>query len=75
MLKVYARTREREKAWKLGALCLGASALGAPVMMLIFQERLRWGWREVSIYSLNFTNSSHTDHIIHLALLDFFHHS
>lgn len=47
MLRVYARTREREKAWKLGALCLGASAIGAPIMMFLFQGKLRWGWREL----------------------------
>lgn len=47
MLRVYARTREREKAWKLGALCLSASAIGAPIMMFLFQGKLRWGWREL----------------------------
>ena len=31
MMKVYARTREREKAWKLGAYCLGGSMLLAPI--------------------------------------------
>ena len=38
MLFVYARTREREKAWKLGGLCFGISAVGAPVVMLIFRH-------------------------------------
>ncbi|KAI0998178.1 hypothetical protein K3495_g10014 [Podosphaera aphanis] len=47
MLRVYARTREREKAWKLGAGCLVASIIGAPIMMLIFQTSFRWGWREL----------------------------
>ncbi|RKF79770.1 ER lumen protein-retaining receptor [Golovinomyces cichoracearum] len=47
MLRIYARTREREKAWKLGAFCFGASAVGAPIMMFIFQDKMRWGWREV----------------------------
>lgn len=30
MLRVFARTREREKAWKLGAYCLGIAILLAP---------------------------------------------
>ena len=39
MMKVYARTREREKAWKLGAYCLGASVLLAPVVNVIAQRK------------------------------------
>ena len=35
MMKVYARTREREKAWKLGAYCLGGSLVLAPVFAAI----------------------------------------
>ena len=35
MMKVYARTREREKAWKLGAYCLAGSVLLAPVVTAI----------------------------------------
>lgn len=31
MMRVYARTREREKAWKLGAYCLGGSLILAPI--------------------------------------------
>lgn len=31
MMKVYARTREREKAWRLGAYCFGGSMLLAPI--------------------------------------------
>jgi hypothetical protein len=51
MLFVYARTREREKAWKLGALCLGVSAAGAPIVMLIF--RRSWvGFEEVSFVEI-----------------------
>ncbi|CAL3972908.1 unnamed protein product, partial [Diplocarpon coronariae] len=46
MLRVYARTREREKAWKLGALCLAASAIGAPLIMLLFKRHNYWGWME-----------------------------
>jgi len=47
MLRVYARTREREKAWKLGAFCLIGSAIGAPLVMLIFKKKPTWGWMEV----------------------------
>ncbi|KAI9705007.1 MAG: hypothetical protein M1836_006787 [Candelina mexicana] len=38
MMRVYARTREREKAWKLGAMCLGGSLVSAPIIALIFQK-------------------------------------
>jgi len=38
MLKVYARTREREKAWKFGGYCLGGSFLLAPFMVLLFRD-------------------------------------
>jgi hypothetical protein len=37
MLRVYARTREREKAWHLGMYCLGGSIVGAPIVTLIFR--------------------------------------
>jgi hypothetical protein len=46
MLRVYARTREREKAWKLGAFSLIGSAIGAPFMMMIFKDKSVWGWME-----------------------------
>ncbi|RMZ76086.1 hypothetical protein DV737_g4957, partial [Chaetothyriales sp. CBS 132003] len=36
MTRAYARTREREKAWRLGAYALGASMLAAPLVSLIF---------------------------------------
>ena len=39
MMKVYARTREREKAWKLGAYCLGGSVLLAPIATAIAQRK------------------------------------
>jgi len=39
MLRVYARTREREAAWKLGAYCLGGALVLAPLVNLIFREK------------------------------------
>lgn len=48
MLRVYARTREREKAWKLGAFCLVGTGIGAPFVMMIFKRKATWGWMEVS---------------------------
>ncbi|RMD39468.1 hypothetical protein DV735_g5650, partial [Chaetothyriales sp. CBS 134920] len=36
MTRVYARTREREKAWRLGGYLLGACLLAAPLVSLIF---------------------------------------
>ena len=35
MMRVFARTREREKAWKLGAYCLAISALLAPPATIV----------------------------------------
>lgn len=49
MLFVYARTREREKAWKLGGLCLGISAVGAPLVMLIFKGGFHEGFVELAV--------------------------
>jgi len=39
MLRVYARTREREAAWKLGAYCLGGALILAPLVNLIFRKK------------------------------------
>ena len=39
MMRVYARTREREKAWKLGAYCLGGSLVLAPVITAIALQK------------------------------------
>ncbi|KAG9247813.1 ER lumen protein retaining receptor-domain-containing protein [Calycina marina] len=57
MLRVYARTREREKAWKLGGACLAGSAILAPMLMLIFRSKSDefqgWSFTEVSwIFSI-----------------------
>ena len=35
MMRMFARTREREKAWRLGVYCLGGSVVLAPVLTLI----------------------------------------
>ncbi len=34
-MRVYDRTREREKAWKLGAYCLGGSLVLGPILTAI----------------------------------------
>ena len=47
MLRVYARTREREKAWKFGALCTVGSLVAAPFVMMIFEPKGRWRFGEV----------------------------
>jgi hypothetical protein len=39
MTRIYARTREREKAWKLGGYATGGSLILAPIVTLIFR-----GW-------------------------------
>ncbi|KAF2013931.1 ER lumen protein retaining receptor [Aaosphaeria arxii CBS 175.79] len=38
MTSVYARTREREKAWKFGLYCLLGSLVVAPIWFLIFKK-------------------------------------
>lgn len=46
MMRVYARTREREKAWRLGAYCLGGSIFLAPIIMAIAvrtENFVEWG--------------------------------
>lgn len=37
MMRVFPRTREREKAWKFGGLCAGGSLVAAPLVTLIFR--------------------------------------
>lgn len=37
MLRVFARTREREKAWKLGAYALGGTIVATPIVGLVFE--------------------------------------
>lgn len=38
MMRVFARTREREKGWRLGTYSLLGSAIGAPFVYLIFRK-------------------------------------
>ncbi|EON69859.1 hypothetical protein W97_09122 [Coniosporium apollinis CBS 100218] len=49
MTRVYARTREREKAWKLGVWSTIGSVIGAPVVYLIFIRFApnRPAWEEI----------------------------
>ncbi len=39
MMRVYPRTREREKGWKLGAFSLGGSIILAPIAAAIFDRK------------------------------------
>lgn len=39
MTRIYARTREREKAWKLGAYCLGGSVILGPIVAAIAEGK------------------------------------
>jgi hypothetical protein len=41
MTRVFARTREREVAWKMGAYLFGASIVLAPILALIFPDEER----------------------------------
>jgi len=47
MMRMYARTREREKAWKFGAACLAGSLVVAPFVTMIFREKVSWKLMEV----------------------------
>ena len=38
MVSVYARTREREKAWRFGMYCLGGAAAVALPLTAVFQH-------------------------------------
>lgn len=49
MMRVYARTREREKAWRLGALCLGGAIVAAPFVTIIFKKWKGASFNEVSL--------------------------
>ena len=46
MMRVYARTREREKAWKMGGFCLAGSMVAAPLVLLIFKH-----WHKKYLFS------------------------
>jgi len=52
MLRVYARTRERERAWKLGAWSLGGSLIAAPVLTLALEGRVGFSLLEMSTLRL-----------------------
>lgn len=47
MMRIYARTREREKAWKLGAACLGGAVVAAPFVTLIY-----WKWERTTMFEV-----------------------
>lgn len=47
MMKVYPRTRERERAWKLGIYSVIGSLVLAPIMIAIFEEWPRQWFLEV----------------------------
>ncbi|KAL8640274.1 MAG: hypothetical protein Q9228_002788 [Teloschistes exilis] len=46
-MRVFARTREQEKAWKMGSVCLGGSAAAAPLVLLIFKHWHYYNFHEV----------------------------
>ena len=63
MTRVYARTREREKGWRLGGYAAGGSLILGPIVTLIFK---RWGGS--TPYQVWFkTPSSHLDRCAALA--------
>ncbi|KAL8825781.1 MAG: hypothetical protein Q9191_004202 [Dirinaria sp. TL-2023a] len=60
MLRIFPRTREREKAWKFGGICFAGALVAAPFVTLIFQGKatnfFEVGWQQCSyraFYILN----------------------
>lgn len=52
MMKLYPRTRERERAWKLGIFSVAGSLVLAPIVVAIFESGYPTGWfLEVSTLS------------------------
>lgn len=49
MMRVYARTREREQAWKLGGGAMVGSLVLAPFVMLIFEKKEKWHFWNVCL--------------------------
>ena len=47
MLWVYPRTREKELAWKMGAIACAGSIVLSPFAMLIFEGKIDWGFESV----------------------------
>lgn len=47
MMRVFARTREKERAWKMGSICLGGSAAAAPLVLLIFKKWHHYNFHEI----------------------------
>ena len=52
MTRVYARTREREKAWKIGIWSLVGSIVSAPVVAAIFEGKDAFKWKYLFEVSL-----------------------
>ncbi|EPS30294.1 hypothetical protein PDE_05245 [Penicillium oxalicum 114-2] len=44
MMKVFPRTRERERAWKLGIYSVVGSVVLAPMVILVFEQGFRGDW-------------------------------
>lgn len=58
MMKMYPRTREKERAWKLALLSAGGSLVLGPILLPIFYKGYPYHWfTEVSPYKRNLTNS------------------
>ncbi|KAF2840869.1 hypothetical protein M501DRAFT_1030077 [Patellaria atrata CBS 101060] len=48
MMRIFARTREKEKAWKMGMYSLIGSAASAPLVFLIFKRGRKYTFFQVS---------------------------
>lgn len=52
MMRVFARTRERETAWKMGIATMTGSLALAPFVMMTFMKKIYWSFAQVSAHSL-----------------------
>ena len=71
MTRVYARTREREKAWKLGGFATVGSLVAAPLFDLIFRKPKGTTFSEVRS-SFDVPCERHTTNVPLLGNLDIF---
>jgi hypothetical protein len=74
MMKVYPRTRERERAWKLGLWSVAGSVILAPISIWLLESEIYVPW----IIEVSWTKHNHPSAAslpTPLVLLGFLHYS
>lgn len=75
MMKVFPRTREKERAWKIGIWSVLGSLALAPIVILVFEGRLKGGWfLEVRISTISWFHIASLSLTVFLDLLGLFDH-